>query len=474
MSETSSPKLLRALGLKDLVFLNISCIFGFASLAQVAQFGYASIPLYLLAIAMFLIPSGLMVTELNSRMPEEGGFYLWTRKAFGNFHGYIVAWSYWLSNIVWLPSITILITLSGLYIFGDNYLFLKEDPRFTGLLYVGILWFVTLVNIRGLKYAKWIQNISVLASSLTIILLIVFGILFILNFDSAQEFSPAKLLPDFSDFSVLPFFAIVAFAFGGLEMAPLMAGEIRNPKKNIPRAIVYASIAVGAIYILGTLMLIITVPEGEISVIEGMAQSFSSVSQALKTPWLGSVGAAMVALGTLGLFSAWLTGTARIPFVIGLDRYLPKVVGKVHPQWGSPYVSLLMQAIVLTLLYLVSTSGSTIVEAFLIMLDMSILLYFLPFLYMFAALVKHKKKNTGGEGVISIFQRSSGIVWIIAGMGFIITLFSMIMSTIPSGEIENKSLFVVKVIGSSTFLLGAGLVVYFLKKWSLSRKRTKT
>ena len=98
------PRLHRALNLRDLVALNVACIVSLSSLAQVAQFGFGSLSLYLLAIALFLIPSGLMAAELNARMPEEGGFYLWTRRAFGDWHGYVAAWSYWLSNIVWLPT----------------------------------------------------------------------------------------------------------------------------------------------------------------------------------------------------------------------------------------------------------------------------------------------------------------------------------------------------------------------------------
>ena len=81
------PELHRALGLRDLVLLNISCIVGLSSLSQVAQFGFGSIALYLLAAIIFLVPSALVVAELNARMPEEGGFYLWTRTAFGDLHG---------------------------------------------------------------------------------------------------------------------------------------------------------------------------------------------------------------------------------------------------------------------------------------------------------------------------------------------------------------------------------------------------
>jgi len=141
------PRLHKALNLRDLVFLNISCIVGFFSFAQAAQFGFASIALYMLAIITFLLPSGLMVAELNARMPEEGGFYLWTRTAFGDLHGYIAAWSYWISNIVWLPTVMIFISVSALYMFGDQWLALSQDPWYNGWVCLGFLWLITILNI---------------------------------------------------------------------------------------------------------------------------------------------------------------------------------------------------------------------------------------------------------------------------------------------------------------------------------------
>jgi amino acid transporter len=464
IASSRGHQLHRALHLKDLVLLNISCIVSLSSLAQVAQFGFASLPLYILAILTFLIPSGLMVAELNARMPEEGGFYLWTRTAFGDLHGYIAAWTYWLSNIVWLPTVMLLVSISCLYIFGDSLLSLADNPWYNGLFCLGILWLVTALNILGMERAKWVQNLGGIATWITILLMLIVGIIFMINYESVHPFSPDKLVPDFSDFSLLPFFAIVAFCFGGLELAPVMAGEIQDPKRNIPRAIIISSIAVGLIYIAGTLMLLLTVPEGEVGIIEGVTQAFHEVSSAMHMSGIGIIGGLLVALSTMGLFGAWMTGTARVPFVIGLDHYLPDAFGNVHPKWGSPYISLLMQGVVLTLLFLSSIVGSTVKEAFLVLLDMSIILYFIPFLYMFAALVLHMKRNTGGGGVIAAFQKSRAVVWLVAVLGFGTTLFSTIISSVPTKEIENEWLFVAKVVGGAALLIGAGLIVYYRKE----------
>ncbi len=215
-TDRTGPQLHRALNMKDLVLLNISCIVGLTSLAQVAQFGFASLSLIFVAILTFLIPSGLMVAELNARMPEQGGFYLWTRTAFGDLHGYIAAWTYWLSNIVWFPTVLMLVSVSCLYIFGDKFLGLADSFLYNALLCLGIVWLVTVLNLLGMERAKWVQNVGGIATWVCVAMLVVLGIVFITHYESGHPFSPNMLIPDITDFSLLPFFAIVALCFGGL------------------------------------------------------------------------------------------------------------------------------------------------------------------------------------------------------------------------------------------------------------------
>jgi amino acid transporter len=368
---------------------------------------------------------------------------------------------------VWLPTVLLGIAISGLYFFGENYLHLKDDPILIGAVCLGILWVTTLLNIVGMEKAKWIQNLGGIALWISVLLLFIFGGVYIFDIGSAHEFSATNLIPDFTDFSLLPFFAIVAFCFGGLELGPIMAGEVDNPQINIPKAIIISSIMVGLIYIVGTLTLIVTVPEGEIEIIAGVAQSFFKFGETYGIPGIGILGAVLVVISTVGLFGAWLTGTARLPFVVGLDHYLPDVVGKIHPKFRTPYVALVMQGIVMSFLFLSSIMGSTIEEAFLILLDMSIILYFIPILYMFASMIPHHLRNTGGEGIIEMFKKRPIFVWITAGMGFLITLFSTIISSVPTSEIEDKTLFVAKVVGGAFVLISLGQIVYFMKKKSV-------
>lgn len=447
----------------------MSCMVGLVSLPQVAQAGLGSIMLYVMAIFMFVIPCGLMISELNFRMPEEGGFYLWTKKSFGDFHGYLVAWCYWISNVIFLPTILLMISFSILHIFGKEYLVYSDNLWYNAITCLGILWLIILLNIFGLDKAKWIQNIGGVAVWLCITLLLVLGFAFMINGNSDVQFTANDFLPSFADFSLLPFFAAAAFAFGGIELAPVMAGEIKDPRRTIQKGILISSLLAGSLYIVGTFMVIVIAPHGKVGVIDGVAQTFSLVSDRFGAPWLEIVGSVLVLFSALGNFGGWMTGNARIPFVIGLNHYLPAYFAKVHPTWGSPYISLVIQGFVLTILFLVSVAGSTIKEGYLVLYDIAIITYFIPFIYMFASLVWHLARNTGGEGIIPFFQRGRIYVWIVSGLGITITLVSAVIACLPSREIESKGLFVLKVVGGSILLIAAGLPMYYIKSRQAKR-----
>lgn len=458
-------KLHKALGLKDLTLLNIVCIVSVSTLAQVAQLGYASLPLMVLFIFTFLIPSGLVVSELNARMPEEGGFYLWTQKAFGDFHGYVTAWCYWLCNIVWFATILMLVTVPALYLFGDKFLQLAENSWYNGIFGLIIIWLITILNIIGIERAKWLQNIGGVSIWIVTGLLLVVGITYASIYGIAHPFESEKLILNLSNIKMLPYIALVAFSFGGLELAPIMDGEIKDPKRNIPKAIINASIVVSLVYLLGVLMLILIIPEGKIDEIAGIAQAFYVVNTKFNIAALGVVGPLLVVLCALGMIGSWMTGNARIPFVIGLDNYLPNSFAKVHPKFGSPVVSLIVQAIVVSVLFILSLSGSTVKEAFFTLLDMSIVLYFIPFLYIFAAFAMHTLKNKNQIGLFSIFKKNKISVWVITVLGFSTTLMATVLSCIPTDNAENGFYFTLKVVGGAILLIGAGLVVFYYKKY---------
>lgn len=457
-------KLKKALGLRDLVLLNVATIIGLSSLTQAAQFGWSSLVLWILAAVFFLIPSSFMVIDLNARVPGIGGFYLWVKSAFGEWHGFLAAWCYWLSAIVWFPTVLFTIALSALYIFGDQWLHLKDSFWFASILSLSLLWFTVLLNVYGLKFGKWIQNIGALSLWLLFALLAIASLYQLLTNGSSHEVAPDKFIPDFTDFGLLPFFAAITFSFGGLELSSVMSTEMKDAKKIMTKAVVLSALLVLALYTIGTFSLLVAIPEGQVGIIDGIAQNFYLLTEQLGWSFLGPLGALLVALGTLGLFAAWMNGNARLPFAIGIDNYLPPILGKVHPKFGTPYIALLVQGVLVSILLLIAVSGTKIQEAYSLLYDMSVLLYFIPFLYMFCAFIWHNVKKTGGSSVLPLFSKNKYAVWVFGIMALSVILLSIVLAVIPSNVVGDKGSFYFKISIVTTLLIGIGLVLFKLKK----------
>ncbi|MFT4738758.1 MAG: amino acid transporter [Cyclobacteriaceae bacterium] len=460
---TSQPSLERSLTLRDLVLQNIAGIVGFSTLALSSQFGWASLTLIVLGFVLFVVPAIIMVMDLSLRMPSEGGLYLWTKTAFGEKHGFVAAWSYWVSNLVWFPSVLFAAASLATYIFLPQTNTVKDESTYTLVFSLCVLWSSVLLNIWGLRRSKWIQNIGGIAVWITILFLVVLGLFYVGQFGHTIQIDPAAFIPDFTDFSVLPFFAAITFAWAGIELTPVMSGEIIQPKKTIPKALFIAAIIILTIYLLGSAILVLSIPAGEIDLITGLQQAYFLMSSRLGIPWMGKVGAGLMTISTIGLFGAWLTGNARIPFVIGLDNYLPKSLGKIHPKWKSPYISLLSQGVLISFLLVIASAGTSVKDAFVTLTEMSIILFFIPFIYMFLALYRHNKRGSGEAGLPLLKGRKKLINCIVIS-GLVLTGLSIVLATLPPGQIEQPSIYLLKVVGGCLFLILAGFVFYFRKQ----------
>ena len=464
--EASSHGLYRTLGVMDLVFLNIAAILGIRWLSTAAQMGPSSLVLWLLAVVIFFIPSGLTVMELSSRDAGEGGIYLWTKSAFGEQHGFIAGWTYWVNNLFYFPGLLLFIAGAFLFLGGSEWLGLGESAYYNAAFSLTLLWLVIGANIIGLKRGKWIQNIGAMATAAVFVVLAVGGIWAWAQHGSATDFAMPSLLPDFGDFKTLTFFATMTFAFAGLELGPVMGGEIRNPQRSLPRAMLISGLIIATIYILGTGLLMVAVPEGEINVITGIPQALAAIGERVALPGLAIGGALLVVMSSTGGLGAWISGVARIPYVIGIDRYLPAALGNTHPRWGTPHVALITQGAVVSVLMMAAVTESTIEEAYIMLLDMAIILYFIPFLYMFAALPVLRRKAAGNNAGVSLVPGGNAGVWLCSALGFSATLLSVVLAMIPPAGSADPQLFVIKVGGGCLLFVAAGLIFYLRNRHS--------
>jgi amino acid transporter len=458
----ATPQLVRTLKVRDLVLFNLVAVLGLRHLGTTAKFGPGSLLMWLIAAVFFFIPQGLAVMELSSRFPKEGGIYSWTKGALGEGHGFLCGWCYWINNVLYYPNLLISAAVIATFIFGTNAGGLSDSWAYVLPMTLGTLWIAVLINIVGLGTGKWLQNIGGVGTYVPGLILILLGTYGAITAPPANELSLATLKPDLTNFPALNLLASIAFAFAGLELASTMADEVQNPRRNLPRSIFISAPLIAIVYILGTAAVLWQLPNKNINLVSGFLQAIKAGADHISPTlvWVAPLCAALYTIGNLGSMGAWLIGPARVAFVIGLDRYFPTAFGAVHPRWHTPYVAILVQAMLATIFLLLSIlgKGTNVEDVYLILLDTQILIYFIPYLYLFIVFLIHRRRRENSSEVMMAPGGSLG-GWLIGLSGMIATLFAMIIATIPPPDMGDSLLFRLKVIGGALgFVLIGGLI----------------
>lgn len=453
----------KSLGLLDLVLFNTVAIVGLRWVALAGHAGPSSLTLWLLAALAFFIPQGLCVMTLSSALPKDGGLFVWVSEAFGERQGFLVGWIYWASNILYFPTLCLSTVVFGLYIFNNRFTALENSHAFAAGASLIMLGVALGLNIVGTRTGRWLQNLGGLAQWLPSLVLTGVGLVALIAAGSATPMPMASFAPTFSNLDTVIFFSQICFAFGGLELAPVLAGEIREPKRTIPRALLISGIVIAAIYMLNTVALMWALPPGKISIIAGVNQAIAAAGAAHGLSWLGPPVALLMTLAGIGGLGAWLIGSARLLFVGGMDRLLPPVLARVHPRWNTPYVALLVQAALAAVFILAATQGSSVHTAYLIMVDATAILTFIMYLYLFAAAVKLRRRIAQTPDAIAVPGGAFGSI-LANGLGFATTAGAIVLALVPPSDTADRVDFFLKVIGGTVGFFIAGLVLYSMAK----------
>ena len=455
----AEPRLRPALGIFDVVLLNVATIIGLRWISTAATIGPSGLTLWLIASLVFFVPSGLAVQELSSRIPHEGGLYLWTRAALGDTHGFLAAWSYSLSNLVFFPSLLLFISGIVLHIFGGPMLSLAESPLYNGLVCLGVLWATTFLNILELRRAKWLQNIGGISTLIIAVIVLAGGALAWVRYGSATPLNAHDLMPDPTSLPAISTFAVLILGYVGLELGPIMGDEIKDSARTIRRATVIAGIVIAAIYMAGTAALLVALPANQISAISGIPEAIEAIGHRAGILHIGAVVALLLAIGNLGGLSAWVGAVARLPFVMGLGHYLPERLGALHPKYGSPYIALLTQAALASVVLLAAVAGSAIREAYLLLIDMTAALNCLTWAYIFASLGILRQRAAGENSGVKLIPGGPIVCWLLAGVGVLAMAFATIASMVPPEGSGSPALFVLKGVGGCVLVFVTGFFI---------------
>jgi len=456
---TGRPGLRRVLTFRDLLLYYIVTGFSLRWVATAAAAGPSALVLWILAALLLFVPLVFTVLELSSRYPQEGGLYVWSKQAFGPFAGFMTGWTYWGSNLPYLPGLLYFAAANALFIGGPSWqVWSTNSAYFIAVAMTGLVIAVTM-NVVGLNVGKWLNNVGAMASWIPAGVLIMLGAVSWSRFGSATAMPPRALMPSTSLKDVI-FWSTIAFAFGGVESGSTMGEEIQDARRTIPRAVLMAGAVMTLLYIAGTLSVLLALPRDQVSGLQGIMQAIQAITSKLGLAWLIPIVAVFVTLNALGGVGGWFAATARLPFVAGIDRFLPPAFGDLHPRWHTPYVALLVQAGIAALFIFLGQAGTSVHGAYDALVSMGIIAYFIPFLFMFAAMIVLQREPAGPE--VMRVPGGTPVAVALAALGFFVTAVSIVLACIPPDEEPNKSLAVIKVVGLSLVLVGIGVVVYLL------------
>jgi amino acid transporter len=457
----TKSQLRKSMGFWDVLLFNIATVLGPRWIAAAGHNGTSSISLWVLAAVFFFVPGALVINELSSRFPEEGGLYAWSREAFGPFHGFVAGWTYWIYTVFYFPGLLLASASMSAYIMGGRGAVLAENRTFLLSVSLAMLLAAVLLNIVGLNVGKWLQNAGGVGTYVPLLMLAGIAALVCFQHGSATHFTVANMLPRWN-WDTVNFWSQIAFAFTGLELVSTMSEEVRDPRRTLPRAVFGAGALIALMYIAGTFAVLALVPAANLDPQSGVFSAITVGSMALRLGFLGILAAILVTVGNSGGVGSTVAGIARVPFMVGIDRYLPAAFGKIHPRWKTPYISILVQAAISGGILLVSQINESTRGAYQFLIDAAIILYFIPFLYMFAAVIKLARRKDRMENPHAVLV-PGGVagVWICGGLGFVVVLIGILVSLVPPGDSADKLGFELKLVMGTAASVLLGLMLYW-------------
>ena len=456
------------LSVTTLAIMNITAVVSLRGLPAEAIYGLSSAFYYLFAAIVFLIPTAMVAAELAGMFSDkQGGVFRWVGEAFGPRTGFLAIWLQWIESTIWYPTVLTFGAVSLAYI-GLNDAsdaVLASNKVFTLVTVLAIYWVATFIAMKGLN---WVGKISKWGGLIgTIIpagLLIIFGILYLASgghnyMDMSQSF-----IPDLSKLNNIVLASSIFLFYAGMEMMGVHVMDVNNPSKNYSKAIIIGSLATVAIFILGTFALGFVIPSKDINLTQSLLIGFDNYFRYFHMSWAGPIMAIALMFGVLAGVLTWVAGPSKGIFMVGKAGYLPPFFQKTNSS-GVQRNILLIQGGIVTLLSLLFVVMPSVQSFYQILSQLTILLYLIMYMLMFAAAIVLRYKMKDAERPFRL-GKGNGLMWLLGAMGFGGSLLAFVLSFIPPGQINTGNTTVwysVLIIGCIVMVV-IPFIIYAMRK----------
>lgn len=395
-TQVASPKktggFKKAFRLLDMTLFTVAAILVIDTLAPSAAIGASSISWWVITLILFFIPYGLITAELGTTYPEQGGLYVWVKRAFGERWAARTTWLYWINVALWMPSVYVI--FSGVFaqlFFPDMSLWMQIA------LAIVMTWVTVGIGIVALDTGKWVPNIGAFLKVLIMVVLGVGGIVYAARNGVANDLSFKNILPNWD--AGLAFLPVIVYNFMGFELMSGAGEEMENPKRDIPIAIIVSGVLIALFYILGTVGMLLALPLEDLGLISGVVDTLKVF---LGESGFGGAMVVVLGIGALYTFLAnmvtWTMGANRTAAEAAVEGELPAIFGKMHPVNKTPSGAFLLTGIVSTVVLLIyGFMAGSAEDLFWTLFAFSSMVFLMPYLALFPAFLKLRKTDPQAE-----------------------------------------------------------------------------
>lgn len=416
----------------DAVLMAVCVILVVESAAPAAAIGPSQFFWWISLLILFFLPYGLVSAELGTTYDDEGGIYDWVKRAFGRRWGGRVAWYYWINFPIWMASLAVLFVEVMTQIFSFHI-----STMTSIIIQLVFVWIVTLISAFPVSDSKWILNIAAFCKVAIMVSLGVLGIYFAVTKGLANDFSGKALLPSF-DLNSLSFISIILFNFLGFEVVTTLAGDMDNPKKQIPQAIIIGGALIAFFYVLAAFGIGASIPVGDLSTSGGLIDSFLLM--------IGHNNWFVIIIGIMFMYTlaanliSWALGVNYVTMYAAKNQDLPKVFRIASKKTDMPIGANVMNGVVASVLIIVAPfiPNKDIFWAF---FALNVIALLFSYMVMFPAFLKLRKSD--GKRVRPF--KVPGPKWVIRLVAFVPMILlgiTLIFSAVPlngsSAEITGK------------------------------------
>ena len=448
----------KVLGFWDLAFFSFCAIFGLEAIATSAAIGPSAISWWLVCIIGYFLPFGFIAAELGSAYPEQGGIYVWIKNALGNKWAARSIWFYWVSLPVWLPAIYIATTDIISNTFSLNISLWQQI-----LIGIVLIWVAVGINLLPLRISKWIPNVGAVSQFFVVVgVVLAATVYFLRNRCFANEITITNVLPNLD--AAIVFIPVIMYNLMGCELISAAAGEMKNPQRDVPKALIVSAIVIALLYLVTTFSVLVVIPSYQINVASGILQMFTIALSGHSMKQVISIIFGLII--TLAFFSGivtWNLSQNRTVAETANNGELPKILGKMNKNMAPIGASIISGIISTAVIIIYGFIAENAAELFWQVISISLVIGLFSYLMLFPSFIILRIKDK----TVKRPYRVPGPEWFavfLAVMAEVFVLTAVLVLIIQPGHDFNKFSLPVIIGVLIVIILGEILSGRFSKK----------